>query len=482
MSAPSQPTILYPNGNENILARSIIIEWRESYPVLKDSLPSWYEIYYTDNYDYLEEPDWKMIAVVPVGVYKYEWNIGNFIKSDNVRIAIRSVNSKGERSQLSISASNFSIKRSLPQMPSLLSPVPGGRYSDSVKILFDESSMLKSASRRAKYYIYFRSSKLNIPLTPIAQRIPIGFGPIVWDVHLLEPSDDYIITAYVADDDGNKSEEVNVVNVSIINEGFFLIDTTPPETYIQINNGNEYTKDRNVSVRLFSYDNTTSPHSMQIIEGENIGGAEKPQEIIFWTLSEEDGVKTLQVKYQDFGGNRSSISDKIFRTFLDVNNSDIADIVLDKKSNYSDNILWVAVNGDYPSIYKCETGPTFITNVNENINSISLYNEVLYVAVSTADSTGLVYRVSENNKISEAFHISDADSEITSIQSYNNRLYIACVSGSLYYYDGKIVNFVYDFDDSIKSIFSDNSLLYITFYNSNNMNIYNGKDFNEVIL
>ena len=67
MSSPSQPTLIYPNGNEIISAKYIIIEWKESIPV-SDGSVSWYEIYYTDNYDYLEEPDWKMIAIVPSGI------------------------------------------------------------------------------------------------------------------------------------------------------------------------------------------------------------------------------------------------------------------------------------------------------------------------------------------------------------------------------------------------------------------------------
>ena len=479
MSSPSQPTLIYPNGNEIISAKYIIIEWKESIPV-SDGSVSWYEIYYTDNYDYLEEPDWKMIAIVPSGITKFEWKIGNLIKSKQCRVAIRSVNNKGEKSDYSISAYNFSIQRSLPYTPSIISPVNGGEYSDSIKIIFDEKAVYNNASRRSKYYIYFRSSKLGIPLSPIAQRIPIGTGPIVWDIHLLEPSDDYIITVYAADDDGNRSSEVNISDIKIINQGFFLIDTIPPDTYVQINSGNQFTKSRDVSVRLFAYDETTSPHALQFIEGDNIGEPESIQEIRFWKLSEEDGTKIINVKYQDFGGNRSSVKDQIFRTFFDLNNQSISDIVMQKLEG--EYILWIAVNGEYPSIYKSDPNTSLVSRVNEKINSISIYKDLLYVAVQTSDSTGLLYKISNNNKITESLSITDEQSEINSIQEYKSYLYIGSSNGSLYVYDGKTSSLIRDFDQPIKTLFSDASLLYITFYHSNYFFIYDGYNFTEVSL
>jgi hypothetical protein len=81
----------------------------------------WYELFFCENYDYVTEPDWKMIASVPSGIGKYNWKVGNNIKSKNVRCGIRGVNSRGERTDMSVSAASFSIRKSIPYAPSFVS-------------------------------------------------------------------------------------------------------------------------------------------------------------------------------------------------------------------------------------------------------------------------------------------------------------------------------------------------------------------------
>ena len=474
-----QPTLLYPNGNETILARVIDIQWKESFPVVNNGASCWYEIFYTENYDHTAEPDWKMIASVPIGTSRYEWRVGNLFKSKFIRVAICSVNIRGERSDMSISAANFSIKKSLPDAPAILSPVPGERYGGVVRIIFDDAAVKNNSSRRAKYYIYFRSNKANIPLSSVMQRVPVGTGPIKWDVSFLPPSDDYVLTAYMADDDGNKSSEVNVTDIKIVNEGFFLIDTKAPEAYIQINEGNEFTKDRNISVRLFAYDETTDAHALQFVEGEESGPAESPTELKFWTLSEEEGIKTLSVRYQDYGGNRSSESDNNFRSLFNIDNRAIADIALDKQSDQ--DIIWIGVNGENPTIYKLSPNENFVCQVNETINSLTIYNDVLYISVDTVDNRALVYRLS-GNELVEAFSLTDDDSEILSMQSYKGKMYLGAENGSLYSYDESLISLVRDFDKPIDVILSDSSLLYILFRNSSILMIFDGTNFTEVEL
>jgi len=472
-----RPTLIFPNGGENLLTREIEISWKEALPSSTDNLEIWYEIYFTENYDYMTEPDWKMIASIPSKIGKYLWKVGNSIKSKNVRVGVRAVNSRGERSDMSISSSSFSIKRSLPVTPSVISPIPNQRYGSSVKFIFDDSAVLNSFAQRSKYYIYFSSDKASIPFTPVAQKIPVGSGPIVWDTTLIPPSDDYVITIYLADDDGNKSEEVNI-KVSIIQEGFFLIDTKPPSGYIQINNSDQFTKSEDVSVRLYSYDEVTGVHSMQFVETSEtdvIGPPESFANVKYWKLTEKDGTKTLKVKFQDYGANRTSENVRTFRVLFDVNNDDVSDIVVQK----SNNSVWLSKNGENPSIYKIDPINSFITYVNEKINCISFYEDVLYVSVKTSDSTAFVYRWT-GFILEEAFSMSDIDSEITSMCQYGKKLFLGCRNGNLYAYDQSSLSLVKYFAFSFYRLYSDNSLLYIIPSNSKIITIYDGNLFSEV--
>jgi hypothetical protein len=90
-NAINRPTLIYPNGGEDILTREIEVLWKEPSPPSTDNLEVWYEVYFTENYDYMTEPDWKMIASVPSGIGKFLWKVGNSIKSQNVRVGIRGV-------------------------------------------------------------------------------------------------------------------------------------------------------------------------------------------------------------------------------------------------------------------------------------------------------------------------------------------------------------------------------------------------------
>ena len=480
-NAINRPTLLYPNGNEDILTREIEISWREPQPVSTDKLEIWYEIYFTENYDYFNEPDWKMIASVPAGLSKFLWKVGNSIKSKNVRVGVRAVNSRGERSDLSISAASFSIRRSLPITPSVLSPVSNQRYGSSIKFVFDDSGIINSFAQRSKYFIYFNSVKAGVPFSTVVQNVPVGTGPIIWDTSLLPPSDDYVITIYLTDDDGNKSDEVNIRNVSIIQEGFFLIDTKAPSGYIQINNADQFTKDRNVSVRLYAFDETTGVHSMQFLESaaEDIEGPPASySNVKFWELTEEDGEKLLKVKFQDYGANRTSEETKSFRVLFDLEKDSVADIVLQKGTN---PVVWLAKNGEQPSIYKFNPNNSFITNVNEQINVLAALGGVLYVAVQTTDSTALIYRWT-GFVLEEAISLSDIDSEVISMYSFRNKLFFGCRNGSVYAYDENSSVLVKTFSSPIQRIYSDNSLLYIILRNSKSVTVYDGANFTEVLV
>jgi len=481
MSKPNQPTLLFPNGGEDILTRIVDVQWTEPGSVSTDGLPVWYEIYYAEYYDALDEPDWKKIAVIPSGNNKFQWKIGNSLRSNQVRVGVLSINIRGERSAMSRSADFVTINRAPPIAPAVLSPIPNTRYGSSIEIAFDDNAVLNSFGQRSKYYVFFSSIQAEIPFTPISQGVVIGSGPIIWDTSGLPPATDYVVTVYLADDDGNKSPEVNVENLSIINEGYFLIDTKPPSGFVQINEGDEFTRSRDVSVRLFSFDETTGIHSMQFLEGELGGSPEAFANVKYYEITETDGVKTIKVLFQDYGANRTSEIDKVFRTAFEISNKEIADMIYEETATA--NTIWIAVNGDDPSLYKIEDGQgsSFASRVNEQINTIGILSGTVYISVDTPDDTALIYR-NTGVGAEEAIRLTTAGTEVLSMETYNDVLYMGTINGSLYRYDESAVSLVTDFDSPVSRLYSDGSLLYIMLSNADNLIIYDGSGFTEIDL
>lgn len=489
MAKPNKPTLLFPNGNENIIGRVVKIEWEEVPQPSNDFTDVYYEIFYSEFYDHFDEPDWKKIAVIPAGNNYFNWKVGNSVKSQKCKIAIRSLNIRGERSDFSVSADLFSLRRESPPAPAILSPLTGGRYGSSVEIVFDDSAILNTFGQRAKYYIYFRSNKAGVPYTPIAQGIPPGTGPIIWDTSTISPSDDYVIVTYLADDDGNKSQETNIENVSIFNEGFFLIDTKPPTGFVQINNADQFTREKDVTVKLFAFDETTGIHSMRFIErtntkeeqGEDVDRpADSFAEIKYYTFDDGDGDKVLKVLFQDYGGNRTSDIHKPFRIGFEKNNSHISDIILQKTKE--GDVLWVAINESQPGLYRIDgNGSSLILRTNENINALAILTGTVYMAAATDNGRALIYRNSGFGP-DTVIEIDKNSSEVISMTNYVNNLYFGTVGGELYRYDEAAINLVKTFNSPIEKLYSDDALLYIVLRNSNTIVVYDNLLFREVDL
>lgn len=475
MPKPNKPTIIYPNGKEDIIGRSIRIEWVE--PEASSTLSNiWYEIFFTELYDPNDEPDWVKIAVVPQGYSFFDWKMGNKFKSQNCKFAIRSMNERGERSDLSISADYVSIKRDLPPSPVVLSPLPNSFNGSSVEISFDDSAIIDTYAQRAKYYIYIKSDKANIPYTSIAQSLPVGVGSITWDTGLLPPSDDYAMTIYLADDDGNKSREVIIDNLTISADGFFITDTKPPSGFIEIDGSHSFTRERDVSVKVYGFDEATGIHSMRFLDfDENAEyDVDYYSEMKYISLPDEDGVKTIQVVFQDFGGNRTSEIKKSFRVLYDAGDTEIADAILYK------NTVWLGVNGPNIELIKLEGDlPSVQGRLNEPINAIAYLNDVIYISVHTSTGTARIYKNSSTG-LSVAIEVEEEDSEILSMTSFRENLYLGSEGGQIYRYDGSLLTEIYSLNSPIQKMYADNALLYILPRNSDKIYVYDTNTVREV--
>lgn len=484
-NAIKRPTLIFPNGNEVLYTREVEISWQESVPPTTDKLDVFYELFYSENYDFTTEPDWKMIACIPAGIGRYNWRVGNNFKSKNMRCGVRAVNSRGERSDMSISASSFTINKALPLTPVVLSPLPNTRYSDTITFVFEDTAILNTFAQRAKYSMYFSSDKLSIPLSPIAENIPVGSGPIVWDTANVADSDDYVLTVFLRDDDGNKSQEVNIRNVAIIHDSFFLVDTQEPLVYVEINDNAVYTKNRDVSVKIYAFDNTTNVHALQLNEitqlatGEQTtvaGPIETYAEIKSYQLSEQNGIKTLIANIQDFAGNRPKSYTQPWKVLLNVKTRDVVDMIVFGDTNK----IIVAANNATGYIYILDPNPSLLFETSKSIASLGSYKDVLYISYINDSQTAEVVKYA-NGSLASAFGLTEENSQIIAMTSYVDNLYVATRSSSLYRYNGATLAFLRSFESQINRIYTDQNFLYVTFKNSENIFVYDGNTFTEIL-
>lgn len=217
---------------------------------------------------------------------------------------------------------------------------------------------------------------------------------------------------------------------------------------------------------------------MQFVESgaqDILGSPDYYTNMKFWTLSDKDGEKLLKVKLQDYGGNRASESTKLFRILFDLNNADIADMVL---QNTADTV-WMAVNGTTPGIYKFTPQSSLVTNLTEQVNSLCFYDNVLYISIKTSDNTASIQRWT-GFLVEQVFALTTMDSEINTMAEYKSKLYCGSKNGNISVYDKNSVTNLKNFNGMISKLYSDGNLLYIVTSGSKNVQIFDGNQFTEV--
>lgn len=471
MSEPFAPTIIYPNGGESIAGSELTIRWDIRSPLTDDSREVSYEIYYTDDFDPAKEPDWRQIAVLPSSTSQYVWRFGAALRTTRGRVAIRARNSRGERSSFAVSAGNFSIRRKKFSTPALISPSSGERFDKYLQIVMDDSSLIGTHSQRSTYQFFYSSETANVPNTSLAQNIPLGSDPVLWSTVDLPPANDYVLQVYLADDEGNRSDSAFVRNLSIVHEGFFIIDTAPPVGSIIINDNATFTKNRNVSVEIVSYDDATAVHSIQLIDN---GTQSKPladTDIANYQLSDGDAVKSVQLLMQDFGANRNNdVLQRLFEKTIELENTQVTDIAFNPTGT-----LYAVTSGSFNYLYSYSNFPKLLSSYEDGLTAVAYFNGDIYVTSIDADNKGSLLRYTTELEVVEDF--GTVDSIVNTMTVHNDVLFLGMENGSIYTFDGVTLDKIVELSNPAKSLVSDNNLLYLVLKNDSSIYIYNGETF-----
>lgn len=473
MSEPLAPTLLYPNGGESVTTTELTVTWTAPVPVNSDGRDIVFELYYSDDYDPSDEPDWRQIAVVPGFTTQYVWRFGTALRTSKARVAIRTRNSRGERSGFSVSAGDFSIRRRQLTSPTIISPNPGERFDKYVEIVLDDSPIIGTHSQRSTYQFYYSSESAGVPSTSLAQNIPIGSDPVIWRTVDLPPAIDYVLQVFLSDDDGNRSDSVFIKNLAIAHEGFFIVDTVPPVGSIVINGNDTFTKSRNVTVEIMSYDDATAVHSMQLSDGTVKSKPLAVTDASQYQLSAGDAVKSVQLLLQDFGANRNNETlQRLFEKSVELENTEITDLAVDK----TNSTLYAVTSGSFNYLYRYTTFPSLVTTFDDSCTAVAVFGDQVYVATASAGKKGTLYRYtgSETEKVAD---IGTTDSVVNAMTEHNGTLFIGLENGSVYTFDGLNLDKQTELPNPVRMLQSDNNLMYLVLENDNKIYIYNGTSF-----
>jgi len=151
------PHITSPIGNEVFNLGHVTIEWNLPDPPSDDAGLStdniFYEIQFTENY-IGDETAWNTIhSRLAWDNTSYDWKVGKLVKSDHVRIRLRTREyDTGSVSEWSTSSDDFTINvwRLVP--PAIASPVAGNLYNEAIQIILDESLTRNTYNQKVSLY------------------------------------------------------------------------------------------------------------------------------------------------------------------------------------------------------------------------------------------------------------------------------------------------------------------------------------------
>ncbi len=497
----SAPSLIYPNGGETFTEGDINIQWVEPGGLLTTEL-TWYEIFIIDDYNDKKKSEWIQIATVPSGNTSYNYTIQKNLRGNKSRIGIRSVNHGGLRSKISFSADDFIIINETLPSPALMEPIPGNTYFSYVPFIFDHNGILGRCSQRAFYQIYYKSDNMALDWTLLYNNIMVGTDPINIDVSNFRTNSDYIFKIELVDGD-NVSAPVFIDNININNINLFLIDTSPPSGTIKIVNNDEYTKNKGLILEISASDETTNVKDIQIQQlntetGETNNLEDSPfipiTPLLTWDIKPEgsstevvDGVKLIQARFRDYGGNTlQESSEKQFRTYKNLDNREITTFL-----HNGSNLYYAFASNDASEVLaELYVDLRFISTLSGDTTSLEMYNNVLYIAIKADDNKGILQRLtggtintiadSEQPYLDVAETVVNSlyftDSVINAMEVFDNTLFLGLDNGEILSFKGSVVsleNNNYSNIKSVRNIVTDDIMLYIFFYNTTEILIMN---------
>lgn len=506
MPAPNQPTLLYPVGGEQIDASYLTITWDE--PVDAQSTASYVELRAAQGTDIFDDERSYVIGRTAPGVKKFIWNFNTSLTGIGVRISVRLVAPDGSRSASSVSYDDFNIMGRKVPTPVVVEPKPNTVIANSSLIVFDNTPYDQMGNAKLQYFIYASSELSEAYYVKIAENVPVGTSTLVWDAEELRNSSDWYLNIYAADDEGKRSPTINIGPLTVGDPGFVLFDTEPPEITVQLQQGDFYTNNRDITLKIYADDDGTEVHAMQVKEFirrwdeqarayEYVAPGDNPPPALVtsyfidstYRLFDQDDRKYIAIFAQDYGANRNDLSDSkdlfttkrpnLFREFVKLKNNQffrnvyfIPDgIPINRITGAGENSFIPLDDGTYflAVISSSESktdyivkigryyGVTTLVSVDNPVIALGKIGNSIFVSIGN-DTRTMDVREIVSNRLEDRFSDASFGTEVTAIgpDGFNN-LFMGCADGRLFVKSGATLSLVGTLAGTVTSIIKANS-------------------------
>lgn len=494
-----------------------------------------YEIEYTDNYVGQATNWYGLKRRISYQDTSYDWKVGKMIKSNSVRIRMRTKNLETEETSDWSVSDQFAINVFELLAPVIVNPIANNSYMDFIVIVLDETLTKNSYHQKVKYTFDYYSKSQNIDWTTIRKELPFGQTIVRWDISGLPQADDYVLRLTAKNFSTCQEPQIiesdqiarrYIYNIKIKQPGSFIIDTKPPKAILQLDSNNTTSQLEHI-VNIFASDETTQVESIQLRERDadsilSLGNLDDPYNPelecptieqllsnnpdftkligksisaspkIQWTFADKSGLRKLEALLTDSGGNtslqesirvflRSFTTEEIINDFIVVmeqrDEIKIDDSTSSPTINVEPSVFEVVYLGtNLGKFYVLEPFSRLLYEFssNEEINKIIEFNDAIYILTYDAkNDTGKMYRHdSSEPTLLETFETSL--SIASGVAVYNKILYIGFKNGELWYFNGLSFSRINVFNDAISTLYADREYLYIGFQNSDSISVYNG--------
>jgi hypothetical protein len=470
MPIPNQPTLLYPVGGEKIDSTNVVVRWTEPPNASQDAIFA--ELRVAQGDDILDDSKSYVIGRVVPGIKSFIWNVSPNFSGADMRVSVRLVGSDGSRSASSISYAPFTVVRNAIPVPVLISPKPNDVISSSALIILDDAPYSLLGNARIQYSIYASSESASAYYIPVMENIAVGTPSILWNIEGLRNASDWYLNIFASDDQGVRSPTLNVGPLTLGNPGFIIFDTEPPEITVRIQGDEFYTKRRDISVQVYAEDSATSIHAMKIQEkAETDSGIVDREESVpkiysvdnIFTLSNQDEKKIISIYAQDYGANRTDLSNpddffstkkpNLFREVIKLDsNSTFRTVKYEDGGNRFIAVVASSISNVDSIVLVDARGMTFLASSENPVISIGIDGPNIYASVGNASRT-MDVRIITNGSLVEKFSDTSLGSEATAIGSdaFGN-LYIGCADGRLFLRSGSTLSLIAQLDGTVTSI------------------------------
>lgn len=455
--------IINPVGGENFYPdQTVEIEF-DDIKLPDDQL--FFDLFITIDYQG-EYSSWDFVARLPIETKKYNLLLNKKIYGNNIRLATSGVSNSGLRSYKNVMAKSFTFKPRVVKDPIILNPVSNRTFSNSIDLIVDNSYLDIGEKNNLRFYAYFSSNKLSILNSAIAERIDTSNNRISWNVSDLPNSDDYEILCYYSDDYGNKSSDVSIKNINIINPGICIIDTEPPQAVIRVTNDSEYVSNLDISFNIYAYDEITEINGFIIKELKIRSGGlvevkrSEPRnygENNYYTVLNEDGKTYLGALVQDIAGNRTDYSLN-YNSSLTFNinyfryvNISIEDFDVTASDSTGSVAFFAAKkNGNY-YLFKKEKMITLVSLIPKECVSLKIGGSQVLLSVSNAGSSLEIMKY-DGTSLSPVVSLTATNTKCSTIEFYKNSFYLGCDHGTLFRLNGSTLVTIGDINKFEKPI------------------------------